>query len=212
MRFTSRPDRGQVVGKMPSGLVAKLLTISPVVVLSLLPSSAGAEDCTNRKPLYVPVETARGALGLRGESRSQYLERRFGAWHKDRDNRIRIEVPTHGAPLTVHVAAIPESDVGVELIVESRVPYIGSNDHQVLVTGHRSIGQYDVTANEAAVLSVPRDVFREPGALLVIVATQGMRGARRFTVRSQDVGRIDCAPRVYAEDRFTAIRLNKTPP
>jgi len=171
-----------------------------------------ADECGATKPLYVPVETARTALGLPGESRTAYFDRRYGqgAWYEERQNAIRIDAQTHGAPIAIHVAPIPESGGRIELIVESRVAYIGKDNRPTTVTGHRSIGGYELAAGEAGNLTVPRHVFRESGALIVVLATPGMRGARRYAVAALDVAIADCPKRIYVEDRFTAIRLNQS--
>lgn len=191
--------------------ITRVRAIPLVALIGLAALSVRADDCAPGKPLYVPAETARTALGLKGETRADYLDRRYGtgAWHDDRENAIRIESPVHGAPLAVHIAPIAKAGIRIDLMVESRVEYIGTDNRTTTVLGHRPIGSYDIAANEVATLTVPRDVFRESGALIVAMAMPGMRGARQYAVRSEAVRVADCGRRIYVEDRFSAIRLNR---
>ena len=179
--------------------------------LSLWPAIVPAANCATVKPLYVPVETVRRSLGLRGQTRDQYLDSRYGdgAWRNDQEEVIRIDLAAPSEPVTIHLAPTKETKRHIDLIVEAQISYIDNDNRKTIAFGHRPIGRFPVVPGDSATLSVPRDVFRESGAIVVVVSSSDLSSAQRYTVASANVLLADCSHRIYVEDRFTAIRLNR---
>lgn len=190
------------------------------LVLLFSGGAAGADQpCPEVRTLYIAVETAAEPLGLRGETRRQYLDRRYGAgkWRPDEDGLVRFTPPgSADVPIRVSVAAPQEGAAlaRADVIVEARLDFIDEAEHQTVIYGHRETASYPLTPGTDAEISVPWSLFKEPGALLVAVALTG--GGEplgpRVIVQALPVEPASCERRVYAKDRFTAIRLNRRQP
>jgi hypothetical protein len=166
--------------------------------------------CSDTNTVYLPVETGRVVLGLRGRTRAQYLDHRYGAGHWQVGDHDFIRLAAPDAPLRVTIAVDEKLTVeSVDLIVEARVDYLDASSRRSAIYGHRELASYRLTASSDNELSVPISVFKEPGALLVAVHVVSA-GATMVQVRELPVGPNSCERHVYVEDRFTAIRLNQS--
>ncbi len=188
-------------------------------------AAAGAEPpCAQERLLYVPVEAVAEPLGLRGETRAQHLDRRFGAgkWKRDEAGAVvRIAPPSAApaAPFEVQISEPPGMTlVRAQVIAEARLSYRDGSGTLSEIYGYREVGDLLLTPGANTVIRVPRTVFREQGALLVAVTLAGGGGedggapppppvhVAAAPVREAASSCVCC---VYVPDRFTAIRLNR---
>lgn len=172
-----------------------------------------AETCAPGDVLYIAVDPVREPLGLREESRAQYLQRVYGEGVTSDNAVIQFVPPPSDSEDVVHVQVTAPAETALEradFIVESRIDFIDGAGQRTERFGHREIGRYALQSDGRNEISVPRTVLREPGALLVVVTMRTKSEDRRKTVA--DAYPVDlpaCPHRVYTQDRFTAIRLNR---
>ncbi len=212
-RMVARPMKNKTLRailavRLPLWLVAGVAGLVPV---------SGRADCVSTDALYIPVQTVTERFGLRGESRNEFLDRRYGkgAWRPDTEGLIRIAAPAEGAQGPFHIAFADNDDVRIQhldLFKETRLDYLDAAGRPSVIYGHRLLGSYAIVPGEVPSLRVPGDVFKESGALLVVAT---VLRADRPERRAETLARVlavdkDACPRhVYVEDRFTAVRLNR---
>lgn len=174
------------------------------------PAAAGeSKACRTPHVLHVPVETVAGPLGLRGETRAQYLDRVYGKgkWREGSAGIATVERAGAGVNVTLRE---PEGVTleYVDVVAEARLESLTKQGSPGVVTGHREIGRYALAAGARGDLSVPLSVLRESGALLVVVSA---RSASSPVVLVEALPYVppECERRVLVPDRFTAIRLNQ---
>jgi hypothetical protein len=191
----------------------QVLVVVSALWVGCLPRTVLAQPsgCPERHTLYVPVETVSGPLGLRGETRAQYLNRVYGkgVW-REGSGGVAV-VARDGDSVRVKLreqeGVAPER---VDVIAEARLEYLATQGALRSVTGHREIGRYALATDALGNLSVPLSVLRESGALLIVVSA-------RFASPSGPVVLVEvwphaiqaCERRILVPDRFTAIRLNR---
>ncbi|HEX9626185.1 MAG TPA: hypothetical protein VGA00_04545 [Acidiferrobacterales bacterium] len=177
----------------------------------LVAAPAGADAaCPDRAPQYLALEAVRERLDLRGESRAQYLDRRYGAgrWRSGDARRVLIEPPGDDGRLTLRVAP----GAGVEradLIVEARLEVITAQDRRTRVYGHRDLAGYPLAGDAQATINVPLSVFQAPGALVIALHVGAEAPAAAIEVVEWRHDARACEAPFYTEDRATAIRLNR---
>lgn len=99
------------------------------------------------------------------------------------------------------------------MIVEARLDITDAAERRTVVYGHRETASHLLTPGTNAEISVPRGLFKEPGALLVAVALGVSEpGGSTVVVQALPVEPAPCEQRVYVKDRFTTIRLNRRQP
>jgi len=194
---------------------AHSLAVTAVLAIGMGFVSPVAADqstrCVERHALYIPIETVSGPLGLRGESRAQYLDRVYGngRW-REGSNGVAV-ITRVGDSLEV---AVRERDgmvpARVDVVAEARLAYRNESGVLSSVSGHREVGRYAVPSDARGDLFVPLKVLRESGALLIVVSANLVpSGARMVLVESWEYAPHDCETRVLVPDRATAIRLNR---
>jgi len=172
---------------------------------------AQALDCTETRSLYVPIETVRGPLGIRGETRTQYLDRVYGKgrWREGSDG---LAIITEGEEV-LRVELQLRGNVTLErvdVVAEARLDYLTEQGASRRVLGHREIGRYRIATDVSGNLSIPLGVMRESGAVLVILsATHVGTDERQALVEAWAHVVPRCERSVLVPDRFTAIRLNR---
>jgi hypothetical protein len=190
-----------------------------VVILALwvgcLPRTILAQPsgCPERQTLYVPIETVAGPLGLRGETRAQYLNRVYGkgVWREGSGGVAVVVVARAGDSVRVKLreqeGVAPER---VDVIAEARLDYLATQGALRSVTGHREIGRYALANDALGDLSVPLSVLRESGALLIVVSARLASPPGPVVLVEVWPHAIQaCESRILVPDRFTAIRLNR---
>jgi hypothetical protein len=191
--------------------------VAAVVLLACRAAGAAqppetAPACDAPPTVHIPIEAVAAPLGVRGESRAQYLDRRYGAgrWQAATEGLITL---TPGAE-SLRLQLPPPAGLRVEridIVAEAQLDYLDARGGHALRTGHREIGSYPLPPDAASALTVPLAVMRESGALLAIVT---VRRAPDFAVAEQRVAEAPvrlpgCERRIYVPDRTTAIRLNR---
>lgn len=180
----------------------------------VLPSSAVSADsqaCTGMRAVYLPIETVSGPLGIRGETRSQYLDRIYGkgVW---REGSAGLAVAARVGD-SVHVALRGQEGVAlvrVDVVAEAQLEYLTKAGVLRNIAGHREIGRYELAGDVRGDLSIPLSVLRESGAMLVIVlATRALPAGQEVLVEAWPHTTPGCERHVLVPDRFTAIRLNR---
>lgn len=191
----------------------RLVRVCASVVAALFhvgPAMADAR-CADNGPLYVPLETVRERLDLRGETRAGYLDRRYGAgrWRIGGDDGpIRIAPPQDDGPLTLRASA--QADIErIDLIVEARLDVLTRHDRRIQAYGHRDLASYALASDAQSTIEVPTSVFQEPGALVIVLHHRSPVEGRALAVFEWSQDQRRCEARIYTEDRFTAIRLNR---
>jgi hypothetical protein len=181
--------------------------------LVLLPSARAAPVCAPGDVLYMAIQPVQELVGYSGETRQQLLDRRYPGWQADTEQLVRRLPPTGDEALRVALTA-PAGLVleRADIIVEASFEYIDRDNRRQQLVGHREIARYPIAADDArAEIAVPRSVFREPGALLVVVTARraDVAGARHVSVAAVPVDLSLCPRHIYTHDRSTAIRLNR---
>lgn len=177
-------------------------------------AAAPAVPCETPVSVYIPIEAVTALLGLRGETRGQYLDRRYGTWRAAEPGLLELAAPPAGAALLpVRVPRRPALRVErLDIVVEARLELIDAGGRSTWGYGHREIGGFALEPDTGAELSVPLAALREHGAVLVIATVRRAPGfdASEVQVAAVDVERPGCERRRYVPDRATAIRLNRT--
>lgn len=175
-------------------------------------SPAAAPECVAPSTVHIPVETVAAPLGVRGETRAQYLDRRYGAgrWRTAAEGLV---VPGPG-PESLRLQLPATAGLRferIDIVAEAQLDYLDAQGRPSLRTGHREIGSYSLPPDAASTLTVPLEVMRESGALLAIVTLQRAPdlAAAEVQVAAVPVTRDGCERRVYVPDRASAIRLNR---
>lgn len=194
-------------------LIAAVPSLTIGVVLAEPPDAAPA--CDAPSTVHIPVEAVTVPLGLRGETRAQYLDRRYGtgAWQAAAEGLVALSSEPGSLRLRLPAQAGVRFE-RIDIVAEAQLDYLDAQRRHSMRTGHREIGSYPLAPDAGSELTVPRDVMRESGALLVIVT---VRRAPDFAVPEQHVSatpvtRAGCERRIYVPDRASAIRLNRRPP
>jgi hypothetical protein len=172
-----------------------------------------APSCVTPSTVYIPIEVVTAPLGVRGETRAEYLARRYGAWRPAGEELPILETPA-GDARSLPVRLPAQAGVRferIDIVAEARLDYRDADGRRGERYGHREIGSYPLPADANGSLDVPLDVMRESGALLVIVT---LRRAPDFAVPEVQVAAVPvtrdgCERRVYVPDRASAIRLNR---
>lgn len=172
-----------------------------------------ARPCATPSTVYIPTEVVTAPLGVRGETRAEYLARRYGAWRPAGEELPALASPAGDAhSLPVHLPARPGVRYErIDIVAEARLDYLDADGRHGERYGHREIGSYALAADANSALEVPLDVMRENGALLVIVTLRRVTdfAAAEVQVAAVPVIRNGCERRVYVPDRASAIRLNR---
>lgn len=182
-------------------------------VLSLAPALAHSLDCTEtRSPyVYVPIETVSGPLGIRGESRALYLDRVYGKgrWREGSDGLASLTASEEALRVALQFRGNVTLEQ-VDVVAEARLDYLTEQGTSRTVLGHREIGHYRIATDASGKLSIPLDVMRESGAILVILSAKHVGTAeRQALVEAWDHVVPRCERSVLVPDRSTAIRLNR---
>jgi hypothetical protein len=173
--------------------------------------AADSAGCARTTTVYLPIETAVEPLGYRGLTRSEYLDRRYnaGRWTTGAGQFVRAQPPEAEAALTIAIEGRTGRGVeSVDLIAEAQLAYLDAAGRPGTVHAHRPIASYSLNSEGENRISVPPAAFKEPGALLVVVTILA-GGTRERQVVAIPVAMPECERRVYVEDRFMAIRLNR---
>jgi hypothetical protein len=199
---------------------AILMGLGLIAAITATKAAEPLPACPAERLLYVPIETVSEPLGLRGETRAQYLDRRYGAgkWQLDENGAVvTIASPAPGAEAPFEVRIVEPPGMALEraeVIVEARLLFRDHDGRLSEIHGHREAGSFRLESGADAALRVPRALFKEPGALLVAVslAGGGDGGSPPVHVAVVPVGEAasSCQCCVYVPDRFTAIRLNRS--
>ena len=184
------------------------------VALAQAPDAAPL--CDSPSTVHIPVEVVTAPLGLRGETRAQYLDRRYGAgaWQAAAEGLVVPSLGPESLSLQLPAQAAIRFE-RIDIVAETQLDYLDARGRRSMRTGHREIGSYPLAPDAAGgKLTVPFDVMRESGALLAIVT---LRRAPDFAapethVSAAPVMRAGCERRIYVPDRASAIRLNRGPP
>jgi hypothetical protein len=196
------------------GLIAVVPSLAIGVALAQ-PQDA-APSCDSPSTVHIPIEVVTAPLGLRGETRAQYLDRRYGAgaWQAAAGGLVALSAGPESLQLRFPAQAAIRFE-RIDIVAEAQLDYLDAHGRRSMRTGHREIGSYPLAPDAASGnLTVPLDVMRESGALLVIVT---LRRAPDFAapephVSAAPVTRSGCERRIYVPDRASAIRLNRRPP
>ncbi len=195
------------------GLLIVVLMLATGVLRAEAPDTAPA--CDAPTTVHIPIEVVTAPLGLRGETRAQYLDRRYGAgaWQAAAEDLIALSPEPEALRLRLPALAGVRFE-GIDIVAEAQLDYLDAHGRRSMRTGHREIGSYPLALDASSELTVPRDVMRESGALLVIVT---LRRAPDFAVPERHVSltpvtRAGCERRIYVPDRASAIRLNRRSP
>lgn len=192
--------------RLPAALVAATLA-----GLSAAAEAASPAECARTTTVYLPIETAMEPLGYRAESRSEYLDRRYGAgqWRMNGADLVRAVPGEPDAAVTIAIASRAESGAStIDLIAEAQLDYLDVAGRPGTVYAHRGIASYRLHPEGENRIGVPYPVFKEPGALLAVIEISSPDTRERRVAALPVVAR-DCERRVYVEDRFMAIRLNR---
>ena len=168
--------------------------------------------CPGDEVLYMALEPVAELLGVRGESRQQFLDRVYPGWQDDQNTLIRPADVAEDASLRILLAASAGLVLErADLIVESRIDYVDRDNRRGERFGHRELARYPLPADAGGEIVVPRSAFREPGALIVALTIRrtDVAAAQAVFVRALPVDIVACPRRIYTHDRFTAIRLNR---
>lgn len=195
------------------GLIAALPSLTIGVVLAEPPEAAPA--CDAPSTVHIPIEAVTAPLGVCGETRAQYLDRRYGAgaWQAAADGLIALSPE----PEALRLRLPAQADIRferIDIVAEAQLDYLDARGRHSTRTGHREIGGYALAPDAGSELAVPLAVMRESGELLVIVT---LRRAPDFAaperhVSATPVTRAGCERRIYVPDRASAIRLNRRSP
>jgi len=192
---------------------ARSLAVAAILAVGLVSAVAADQSagCVERHSLYIPIQTVSEPLGLRGESRAQYLDRVYGngQWREGSNGVAAITRVGESLEVTVRERN-GVAPARVDVVAEARLAY--RNERGVIgnVSGHREVGRYAVPSDARGDLSVPLKVLRESGALLIVVSANLIpSGARMVLVEPWKYEPHDCETRVLVPDRATAIRLNR---
>jgi hypothetical protein len=195
------------------GLIAVVPSLAIGVALAQPPDAAPL--CDSPSTVHIPIEVVTAPLGLRGETRAQYLDRRYGAgaWQAAADGLVALSPEPEALRLRLPVSAAMRFE-RIDIVAEAQLDYLDAQGRHSMRYGHREIGSYPLAPDASSELSVQLDVMRESGALLVVVA---LRRAPDFAVpelhvSATPVTRAACERRIYVPDRASAIRLNRRPP
>lgn len=195
------------------GLIAVVPSLAINVALAQAPDAAPL--CDSPSTVHIPIEVVTAPLGLRGESRAQYLDRRYGAgaWQTAADGLVTLSPGPESLSLRLPAQAAIRFE-RIDIVAEAQLDYLDAQGRHSTRYGHREIGGYALAPDAGSELTVPRDVMRESGALLVVVT---LRRAPDFAVHELHVSaapftRAACERRIYVPDRASAIRLNRRPP
>lgn len=192
-----------------SELLNPPLKLLVILCVGVALSNAAAQDCSPDEVLYMALEPVKNLVGFSGETRRQYLDRRYAGWQPDGTQLVRSVPPKGEEAIRISLTA-PDGGLieQADLFVESKFEYVDGGDRQVERVGHREIGRYPLALNATVEIAVPKNAFRESGALLVAV-TLHHAGERRVVVADLPVELTLCPRRIYTHDRFSAIRLNR---
>lgn len=201
-----------------AGWIPKRASLIPGIGCVLLTLPAAAQPCAAPRPVHIPIEVVKEPLGMRGETRAEYLNRRYGAgaWQvaaaalmtlaaaDDRPESLRLRLPARAGVRFERV----------DIVAESQLDYLDVQGRPSRRYGHRDIGSYPLAPDASSELAVPVSVMRESGAVLAIVT---LRRAPEFAVvevyvSAVVVNRQGCERRIYVPDRASAIRLNRPRP
>jgi hypothetical protein len=186
------------------------LRIIAAAMLWFAAAAVAEEKCAPTDILYMALEPMQELLGMRGETRQQFLDRSYPGWQAASAEIVSASAEEAG----IRVALKPPAPLALaraELIAEARVEFVEAGDRRAERVGHREIARYPLEADVSAEIVVPRSVFREPGALLVVLHLRrtDVAGAQGVMVHAVPVEATSCPRRVYTHDRFSAIRLNR---
>ena len=195
-------------------LIAVVPSLAIGVALAQPPDAVPA--CDSPSTLHIPIEVVTTPLGLRGETRAQYLDRRYGAgaWQAAAEGLVVPSLGPESLSLQLPAQAAIRFE-RIDIVAETQLDYLDARGRRSMRTGHREIGSYPLAPDAAGgKLTVPFDVMRESGALLAIVT---LRRAPDFAVPERYVSaapvmRAGCERRIYVADRASAIRLNRRLP
>ncbi len=194
-----------------------LIAVVPLLAIGVALAQApdAAPLCDSPSTVYIPIEVVAAPLGLRGETRAQYLDRRYGAgaWQAAAEGLVALGPEPEALRLRLPAQAGVRFE-RIDIVAEVQLDYLDAQGRHSTRYGHREIGGYALAPDAASELSVPLDVMRESGALLAIVT---LRRAPDFAVPERHVSatpvaRATCERRTYVPDRASAIRLNRRPP
>lgn len=173
---------------------------------------AVADSCAADDVLYMALEPMQELLGVRGETRAQFLDRNHPGWQEGAAELVSVVAAPVDQALRFWLTAPSGLTIErVDLVVESQLDFVDRDNRRTQRFGHREIARYVLDADATSEIAVPREAFREPGALLVIarVRRTDVAGAQGVLLRALPVPLASCPRRIYTHDRFSAIRLNR---
>lgn len=203
-----RPGTNQV----PRGQISRrvILALTGAMLVATV-SVAQSPTCAEPRTLYVPIETVSTPLGIRGETRAQFLDRVYGKGKWTEGGAAGLAVVVREAE---HLRVTLQEQQGVapewvDIVAEAQLEYLPNQGLMRKVTGHRQIGRYQLDRDARGDLTIPLSVMRESGAVLIItLAKRASPNGQVALVEAWQAPPEGCERRVLVPDRDTAIRLN----
>lgn len=179
-------------------------------------SSLAAAECPGTRPLYMAIGPVKAKFKLEGRETDSFLDKTLGSgeWERVSDETIRIHVPgeNKSEPVVISVHRNNETHEyhKMEVYLEWQLEFTDDGNNRRIAKGHKTLASYIVQENSISEVSIPREVFKENAALIVVAHATKKKGVgKEIHVAIKKVSAQRCNNLVYVPDRKTAILLNQ---